>query len=129
MTKTPEQIIKALEICTADTGCPLTCPYINELRCEGNIKKDALELIKEQQTEIERLNEYIGRCKRGEEYWVKCLLEAPEKSIRDFVQKLKRKRRTITSVGIAHRTEMRVVTISDIDSLAKEFCGNSDENI
>ena len=57
-----EKVIKGLEFCTSTTGCK-GCPYEDpchdiEQRILGEaIMRDALELLKEQQAEIERLKE------------------------------------------------------------------------
>lgn len=51
-----EEIIKALECCTEDEDCA-NCPSIKEIPyCSNDIMVGALNLIKRQQAEIERLN-------------------------------------------------------------------------
>ena len=64
--KTDEEIIKALGICV-DKATKLTCrdnckdcPYHPDLLCMFSVKSDALNLIRKQQAEIERL-----KCKTG----------------------------------------------------------------
>jgi hypothetical protein len=54
------------------------------------IDPDIENLIDRLQAENERLNEYIIRCKSGEEHWVKCLLERPNEAIKEFAERLKR---------------------------------------
>ena len=50
-----EEIIKALECCTEDEDCT-HCPSIKEMPyCSNNIMTGALNLIKRQQAEIDRL--------------------------------------------------------------------------
>lgn len=51
------EIIKGLECCTLLNGCN-DCPYVDKSagRCSAAMVKDALGLIKRQQTEIDRLN-------------------------------------------------------------------------
>ena len=58
-----EEIIKALERCTEDEDCT-HCPSIKEMPyCSNNIMTGALNLIKRQQTEIERLKNEIHTTK------------------------------------------------------------------
>ena len=56
---TDEQIIKALECCMKGNNCGGCCPYDNEYdiceECTSKLAKDALNLIKQQQAEIEKL--------------------------------------------------------------------------
>ena len=52
-----EKVIKGLELCEIGSGdrCYETeCPYYGQ-RCTEGLKKDILELLKEQEEEIERL--------------------------------------------------------------------------
>lgn len=56
-----EQIIKALEHCSANTDCKL-CSYHKCIACVDILLKDVLALIKEQQNYIENLkkeNQYL----------------------------------------------------------------------
>lgn len=48
-----EQVIKALEHCSANRDCKL-CSYHKCIACVDILLKDALALIKEQQAEIEK---------------------------------------------------------------------------
>lgn len=89
---TDEEIIKALECCTkAVSGVRKCekCPLYTKFQCLYAIKVYALELINRQKAEIERLNEYIKRCKSGEEYWVKCLLDRPNEACKEFAEEIK----------------------------------------
>ena len=85
-----EEIIKGLECCIAFDcrNCPLGS------KCNSSPPsplpfKCALDLINRQKAEIERLNEYIKRCKSGEEYWVKCLLDRPNEACKEFAEEIK----------------------------------------
>ena len=69
--------------------------------------------------EIERLNEYISRCKSGEEYWVKCLLERPNEAIKEFAERLK-------ETKFWNGNEY-VIYADNIDVLAKEKVGDNNE--
>jgi len=55
-----EKVIKGLECCTSGNRCSGNCPYDDEYDdfddCTSELAKDAIETIKEQQAEIERLN-------------------------------------------------------------------------
>jgi hypothetical protein len=89
------------------------CPYVDEL-----VKKDA---------EIERLKAYIDRCKSGEEYWVKCLLERPHEArsdaITEFAEKLKNFYHNLSGKTVGGSVEYH------IDMIAKEMKGeNSNGN-
>ena len=59
---TDKEIIKALECCIGDCiidNCP-NCPYYNTKNC-GHTQSIALDLIKQQQVEIERLEKEKSR--------------------------------------------------------------------
>ena len=81
--------------------------------------KNAYFLMCRQQAEIERLKEKdLTETKRfmmlAENY-----IQA--EAIKEFADKLKRKKSTITAQGLVGRKEMKVVEISDIDNLVKEM--------
>lgn len=54
---TDNEIIKGLEHCGIEANCK-GCPYHDISFCQDEVDKDALDLIKRQQTKIEKL-EYI----------------------------------------------------------------------
>ena len=65
---TDEEVIKALECCyTNDSNdcykCPYTAESTAEMFCDKKLAKDALDLIKRQKEEIERLNILINGAK------------------------------------------------------------------
>ena len=81
-----EKVIKGLELCTEMTqdGCMMLCPYKDEQDetysgfCEHVLKRDALELLKEQQsTSVDMFiqwcvdSQIMGEATRnGLKYWV-----------------------------------------------------------
>lgn len=97
---TDEEIIKSLKFCED---------------CSANINVDIIDLINRQKSEIEELKDYINRCKSGEEYWVKCLLERPNEAYKKFAERLKNKI-IDTPFGIN-------CTIDMVDNLLKEMVG------
>ena len=85
-----EQVIKALEVCSnEDLGCEDGCPYTareydGDLCCL-KLKKDALDLVKRQQAEIERVNKEVDRLSQCVMYHDGHIVDA----IREFAEKLK----------------------------------------
>ena len=74
-----EQIIKALECCSADTSDCHNCPYseFQEENCFDNAKKDALSLINSQEQMIKELTEENERL-RAEGEWISVADRLPE---------------------------------------------------
>lgn len=113
---TDEQIIKALECCATDDGddC-FQCPYGNIVYKPGNggcvnrCRKDVLDLIKRQKTEIERmeieLTEYKLRLKMSE-YTVD---EIKSEAIKEFAERLCKRRIENDPVVIATKAELDYV--------------------
>lgn len=87
---TDEEIVEALERCSKGDGC-FGCAkaYMHSANCIRILEAECLDLINRQKAEIEELKNYINRCKSGEEYWVKCLLDKPNEAIKEFAEKLK----------------------------------------
>jgi hypothetical protein len=125
---TDNESIKAYVNCIGvhqPTDCQ-ECPYHHEEDgCYEKMTDDILSLINRQKAEIEGLNEYISRCKSGEEYWVKCLLERPNEAIKEFAERLKEKQKQI---NITYNLDYDVVFVSEIDNLVKEMVGDKNEN-
>ena len=123
---TDEEIIKALECCTkAKTmgDCiELNCPFRNDwdLCLSSEIQKMALDLINRQKAEIEELKNYVNRCKSGEEYWVKCLLEKPNEAIKEFADMVKKNIKEVWNYDNGTCSCVLVLT-KDIDNLLKEM--------
>ena len=102
----------------------------NEIqKCEDNARpyayigrellENTVDLIKRQRAEIAKLEEYIYRCKSGEEYWVKCLLERPNEAIREFAEELAS--RIIHNNEIINRDSWFIT--GEINNLVKEMVG------
>lgn len=128
----PEDVMKALECCNTKGNCN-QCPYeiVGEYTpCYSALTQDALALLREKDAEIERLKAYIQRCKSGEEYWVKCLLERPQEAradaITEFAERLIAKKCHYTETE--HTFDFDGVTVEDIYQIAKEMKGETDEN-
>lgn len=77
---TDEQVIKALECCASDEGSEACnkCPFNENDICDNDtlaLQKYALDLIKRQQAEIERLKEIANpKCQQCVEQTVNTLL-------------------------------------------------------
>lgn len=113
----------------------------NEIhKCEDNYKpyayisrkliENAFNIIERQRAEIAKLEKYIYRCKSGEEYWVKCLLERPNEAVREFAERLHE-----YIDGVKERHEMPMLPFSEalvmgmemkIDNLVKEMEGDTE---
>ena len=54
-----EKTMEGLEHCSdrSNMMCNRTCPYYDSIFCEAELSGDALALLKEQQKDIERLEE------------------------------------------------------------------------
>jgi len=55
-----EKVIKGLDLCQQGFDCPAECPYLDDCNDLAkpmfvDLARDALELLKEQEAEIERL--------------------------------------------------------------------------
>ena len=124
---TDEEVIKALEHCGSCykgdvgercTGCPLD--DADDPSCFDTLLHDlSLDLINRQKAEIESLNSYIRRCKSGDEYWVKCLIERPNEAVKEFAERLKE--RAYTSSDWSHGEHPQVVECDEIDDLVEEM--------
>ena len=64
MDKT-DKALKGLDCCIRDSGC-YDCPYLSKPGCSARLKQDAINLLKSQQAEIERLKEMqqVDNCER-----------------------------------------------------------------
>ena len=107
---TDEEIIKGLERCVK----------------RGNRNYDTdivLDLINRQKAEIEELKNYVNRCKSGEEYWVKCLLEKPNEAIKEFAERLKKNLfYRCGDINYSETCDLRKL----IDNLLKEMVGEEE---
>lgn len=60
---TYDKIVKGLECCSRDSNCD-ECPYSDVSISCFSLEKDAINLIKEQKAEIDRLNAEIDNLKK-----------------------------------------------------------------
>ena len=82
--------------------------------------ENTVDLIERQRAEIAKLEEYIYRCKSGEEHWVKCLLERPNEAIREFAELFKSRLRDVSRGEIGGHTYY-MIGESFIDKIVKEM--------
>ena len=104
-------------------------------KCEDNdrpyayigreLLENTVDLIKRQRAEIAKLEEYIYRCKSGEEYWVKCLLERPNESVKEFAELFKSRLRDVARGEIGGHTYY-MIGESFIDKIVKEMVGDTE---
>lgn len=123
------EIKKALECHTKEDGVCTECQLYPNHACFHILSKGALDLINRQQEEIAKLEEYIDRCKSGEEYWVKCLLESPNEAIREFAEEIKKRASKIFITndqdGNEHITSYQFAP-ETIDDLVEEMVGDTE---
>ena len=68
-----EKVLNGLEACADRTGALCrTCPYdfIHNENCMGDMAQDALELLKEQEAQIERLEHDLAVTQNNLNYYV-----------------------------------------------------------
>lgn len=114
---TDNEIKKSFECCLKDIcfECPLRdIPYAEDNDCILTLLRSTLDLINRQQEEIAKLEEYIDRCKSGEEYWVKCLIERPNEAVKEFSEMLKKH---ILSMEYRAETKIKTVSIEKVKEL------------
>ena len=117
---TDNEVFNTVDACVNRNIKCNECPFIDEVG-DGKDCVDIswgylLSIINRQKAEIERLNEYISRCKSGEEYWVKCLLERPNEAIKEFAERL-------NDTKFWNGNEY-VIYADNIDVLVKEMVGD-----
>lgn len=81
---TDNEIVKALECCCEDSGCPAICPlkdmaYVGD--CVQFKSKSALDLINRQNAEIERLQERCIEIQRCDKELIETLNKIHEEKI------------------------------------------------
>lgn len=120
---TDSDIIKALECCTRDGECS-ACPMrgLKTIGCVERLIVSALDLIKRQQAEIERLEGLATNM----EYCANHALDEIEKekreAIKDFAERLKEKAYTAENEW-SRGGHPLVVEVDDIDELVAEMEG------
>ena len=91
--------------------------------------ENTVDLIKRQRAEIAKLEEYIYRCKSGEECLVKCLLERPNESVKEFAEEIKKRASKIFMTthqdGNEHITSYQFAP-ETIDDLVEEMVGDTE---
>lgn len=109
---TYEEIMKSLGCCIANTcdKCPLDVYNADINRCVEKLDRSTLNLIKQQQVEIERLNTII---RDGALSTNKTILEAVSEAINYFADRLKKERLVSSGYEILHE--------GTIDNLLEEI--------
>lgn len=59
-----KDIIKSFEYCTNQLICDIECSYFGKKNCHNSLMEDALNLIKNQQAEIDKLTAKAKRLKK-----------------------------------------------------------------
>lgn len=113
---TDEQIVKALEYCVVRNRECLSCPYSEKTYC---VDTDALNLIKRQKAEIERLQKILDkRCD---------VCPAATTAIKEFWVKLKTNHaRKMHGSDFCGAFWDRAVLVEEGDNLIKEMVGEKD---
>lgn len=112
---TDEQIIKALEICTSEhLGCEDGCPRrhngLTYAKCRLGFMKDALDLIKRQKAEIDRLKNLNKSFADIGKFYSEIKIEI----IKEFWEKAKEKQKWDVDIP-------NYVIVADGDNLLKEM--------
>lgn len=127
--KTDEEIMKGLAACGIDR-CD-DCPFYDEdeWKCNHNLPLLALDLLKKQQAEIERLKCEMGKlspkdCSYAVQMEVSNNLETKirAEAVKEFADRLKGMK--YESIEWAHGEHPYVVEESDIDNLVEEMVGD-----
>lgn len=121
--KTEEEVIKGLEVCTNDSlNCDDGCPYHNRIfLCRISMASDALNLIRKQQAEIERLKCEMGKlspkgCPYAAQMEVSNNLETKirAEAVKEFWNRLKAQ----------NTMDERIISVKSGDDLVKEMAGD-----
>lgn len=131
--KTEEEIMKGLDSCCVTHNCK-NCPYLDVgMVCIRTMQSDALNLIKRQQAEIERLNTENNKSfdkwiileertkKRYAELYQEVKAVVRAEAVREFAERLKGMK--YESIGWSHGEHPYVVEEGDIDDLVEEMVG------
>ena len=128
---TKDDIKKALEICT-DIYAPCDgCPYLICTNCDNTLHTDALNVIIEQESEIERLRTTLGQCNTDLNSALESLksqcreigaLKAGTKQAKiDVLNKVKKKTHNYYPSIDSYCISQHVVLVRDIDELIEEI--------
>ena len=132
---TDKEIIKALECCTIKGAKCMACPAFKKVD-RSDCKKyfrGAIDLIKCQQAEIERLQDYNKNLQTANADISNKLFDEVEKgkteAIKEFAERLKESEIDIdVSFGYGRECYTKAVTTIEIDNLVKEIVGENNEN-
>ena len=87
---TDKDIIKALECCTKKYGC-CDCPLGRDDLCMITINKEALDLIKRQQAEIEHLRESTKMIESEKDNLIRTYKECMTEAIKEFAEEFEKR--------------------------------------
>lgn len=113
---TDEQIVKALECCGNMNECKKECPLgdVGGIdKCIHTLMLDALELVKRQQAEIERLKQEVIELQLRKEMYRVTVDEVRAEAVREFAERL-------IELGVQEGA-YEYVSVYDIECLAKEM--------
>ena len=114
---TDNEIIKALELCSADECWCDDCPYEN-LCTDTDITKFALDLINRQKSEIERLQKLLDdKCDR-------CIAKDKAEAVKEFAERLKGYYIKVKGYDRPYAHTMISFLLDKIDNLVKEMVGD-----
>ena len=122
---TEEQLIKCLEYKTK-TGCEL-CDLKPDSYCQTcnvGLMKQALDLIKRQKAEIERLQNAYKQCAWERDTFLEQLKTAKSEAIKEFAEKFKKKAGSIVTSCQGYEiyeTKKYQISAVDYDNLVKEM--------
>lgn len=112
-TFTKEETIKALRCCYSDEGLCSICPYENTITsCTQLLKRDAFNIIKNQERFIESQNELIS----------KLALEC-KNSYKEFAEKLKQHKRKMNGFDWGGEFWDYAVLVEDIENTLIKMVG------
>lgn len=108
-----KDILKALECHQSARPNCAECPFHKRPEdCLESLQRDALELIKSQQTEIKRLNTNMDSMVAEHS---RLIANAKSEAIKEFVERLKGESELVIPY--------RLVSVDEIDDLVKEMTG------
>ena len=135
-----EQVIKAMEYCATDDGddC-FQCPYGNIVYTPGNggcvnrCRKDALDLINRQKSEVENLEKqmdwltgYNKNLMDANTALSEEILEAKAEAYKDFVNRLKNSNEFYSCIRAIGNVDKMDSVVNCIDNLLKEMVGEEE---
>lgn len=125
-----DEIKKALECCSIPSiNFCKDCPYNNNGEfscCDGEMCKDALNLITEQEQEIDRLkDDYAKLQEQFAQYQIasdKEIIAQKKQAVKEFAEKIKREPENfLIGYGDGQYDEHKYISVEYIDELLKEY--------